>query len=227
MKVDIQCAPAYALAYCYLEADEYLKAEPGAMTAMSGGIQVQATAGPGGVTKGLMRKAFANESFFMTRYTSRVHGGWVALSPRYPGDIAVIDIHPDRPLLAEQGSFLAVSQGLEVDVRLGNLGTIAMREGATLQKIHGEGTALLCSYGGIQRFGLAGGQQIVVDTGHLVAFTQGMGFTVGPLSGLVTAKLSGEGLVAQLTGPGEVYIQTRAEDQLQSWLMPKRLQNQR
>jgi uncharacterized protein (AIM24 family) len=34
--------------------------------------------------------------------------------------------------------------------------------------------------------------------------------------------MSGEGIVARLTGPGPVFIQTRAEQGLTSWLAPSR-----
>jgi len=70
MQVIIQCSPAYAIAYCYLTAGEFMRAESGAMAFMSSGIQVRSEAGPGGVIKGLMRSKLAGESFFMTRYHS-------------------------------------------------------------------------------------------------------------------------------------------------------------
>lgn len=105
------------------------------------------------------------------------------------------------------------------------MGNIVMREGATLQRVHGHGTALICTYGGMQRFELGDGEAMVVDTGHLVAFSGGIKTRVGPLSGLITAKLSGEGLVALIEGPGLVYLQSRAEAQLKSWVLPDKKQN--
>lgn len=227
MRVDIQCSPAYALAYCYLESGQTVRAEAGAMAAMSAGIVVRADAGPGGVAKGLLRKTLGGESFFMSRFTSQVHGAWVAVAPKYPGDIAALDITPERGMVAERGAMLAIEDGLNVDVKFAGLGNILMREGATMQRIHGLGKLLLCTYGGMQRFDLGAGESIVVDTGHLVAYSERMRVSVGPLSGLVTAKLSGEGLVAQIEGPGTVLVQTRAEQSLHSWLMPEKSQNGR
>jgi len=60
-----------------------------------------------------------------------------------------------------------------------------------------------------------------VDTGHLVAFTEGMGFKVRAVGGLKSTLFSGEGLVVDLTGPGKVLIQTRSEDAFLAWLIPK------
>lgn len=225
MKVNIQCPASYAIAYCYLESGETLRAESGAMAVMSDGLEVKAGAGPGGVAKGILRKTLGGESFFMTNFKAIVHGAWVGLTPRYPGDITAVEITPDRGLMAETGSMLALTSGLDLDVRFAGVGRFVLREGAVMNRIRGEGTALLCTYGGIQRFDLAAGERMVIDTGHLVAMSEGMPMRTGPLTGIVTAAMSGEGLVAELEGPGLVLVQTRAEQQLRSWLLPHRAQN--
>jgi uncharacterized protein (AIM24 family) len=68
---------------------------------------------------------------------------------------------------------------------------------------------------------LAAGESITVDTGHLVAFTQSIGFQVRKVGGVKSLLFSGEGLVVDLTGPGRVLMQTRSTDQFLSWLIPK------
>jgi uncharacterized protein (AIM24 family) len=68
---------------------------------------------------------------------------------------------------------------------------------------------------------LAPGQSYTVDTGHLVAFDEGVGFKVRRIGGLRSTLFSGEGLVVDLTGPGKVFMQTRSEDDFLSWLIPK------
>jgi uncharacterized protein (AIM24 family) len=68
---------------------------------------------------------------------------------------------------------------------------------------------------------LGPGQGYTVDTGHLVAFTEGVGFNVRRIGGLKSTLFSGEGLVVDLTGPGKVFMQTRSEDAFLSWLVPK------
>jgi len=225
MQIDIQCSPSYAIAYCFLEAGEKLRAESGSMALMSTGLDVSVDAGPGGIAKGLMRKGLAKESFFMTTYTARVHGAWVAVAPKYPGDLHVVDVaEATGGMFVESGSLLALSGGLADDVRFAGLGNIAMHEGATMQRVHGDGKLLLATYGGMQRFELADGESLIIDTGHIVAMSDQLrrSMRVGPLAGLVKAKLSGEGLVAELTGPGVLLAQTRAEAGLRSWLFPER-----
>ena len=80
-------------------------------------------------------------------------------------------------------------------------------------------------YGAIERIEIGPDESLIVDTGHLVAFTESLDFTFGPLSSITTAALSGEGIVAKFTGPGSVLVQTRAERDFRNWLSPERGQN--
>ncbi|ADU50468.1 protein of unknown function DUF124 [Thermaerobacter marianensis DSM 12885] len=66
------------------------------------------------------------------------------------------------------------------------------------------------------------GERYVVDTGHVVAFSDGMGFQVRRAgTGWFSSIASGEGLACEFTGPGTVYIQTRSEASFLGWLIPK------
>ncbi len=85
----------------------------------------------------------------------------------------------------------------------------------------GSGKTLLSSYGAIHEMTLAAGQSFTIDTGHLVAFTAGMGFKVRVVGGIKSTLFSGEGLVVDMTGPGKVLLQTRSYDAFLSWLIPK------
>ncbi len=50
---------------------------------------------------------------------------------------------------------------------------------------------------------LAAGQKYTIDTGHIVAFSEKVGFQTCRVGGLKSTLLSGEGLVVDLTGrPG-------------------------
>ena len=68
---------------------------------------------------------------------------------------------------------------------------------------------------------LAAGESYTVDTGHLVAFSERLGFEVRRIGGLKSTLFSGEGLVVELTGPGRFWLQTRSEDAFLTWLIPK------
>lgn len=223
MEIDIRHNPAYAVAYCGLRTDEAILAEAGAMVTMSGGLAVSTNAGPGGAVKGIMRKTFTNEGFFMTKFRAVVNGAWVALAPTYPGDIAHVTLRSDQPgVVAEAGSLLGLSESISADPRWARMTMVAMREGATMTRLRGDGDVLLSAYGAIQEHALQAGQTLIFDSGHVVAFTEGMDVKVGPLKGLLTATLSGEGIVAEIKGPGRVWTQTRAVLDAGSWFMPKK-----
>jgi uncharacterized protein (TIGR00266 family) len=214
------------MAYVKLDVGESVYAESGAMVSMSGGIQAGAVLS-GGVLQAALRRIVAQESLVMARYTAHVQGAWVALAPRFPGDVMPIEITPSQGLIIQSGSFLAHSDGVEVSAAVGSLQTLALREGATVLTAQGSGSMLIAAYGGIERFELRAGEQLVVDSGHLAAWSATMGLRIGPLRGIVSSALTGEGLVGEFTGPGTVYAQTRAEQQLRSWLFPARHQDGR
>jgi uncharacterized protein (AIM24 family) len=60
-----------------------------------------------------------------------------------------------------------------------------------------------------------------VDTTHLVAFDANMGVQTQAVGGLKSTLLSGEGLVVELTGPGQIYMQTRSPKALIDWIIPQ------
>jgi uncharacterized protein (AIM24 family) len=68
---------------------------------------------------------------------------------------------------------------------------------------------------------LVEGERYTVDTGHIVAFEESARFDVERVGGLKSTLFSGEGLVCTFTGPGKVWLQTRSQDALLAWLIPK------
>jgi uncharacterized protein (AIM24 family) len=69
---------------------------------------------------------------------------------------------------------------------------------------------------------LAPGQTYVVDTGHMVGWSEGVTYEVAKASaGWKQTLLGGEGLVCRLTGPGRIYLQTRSPDSFVAWLTPQ------
>lgn len=99
--------------------------------------------------------------------------------------------------------------------------TFFASEGLIMLRTSGTGKMLVSSYGAIHEMTLAAGERHTVDTGHLVAFTEGIGFRVRQVGGLKSTLFSGEGLVVDLTGPGRVLLQSRSTDQFLAWLIPQ------
>ena len=83
----------------------------------------------------------------------------------------------------------------------------------------GAGEVVLGCYGALDKWTLAPGETITVDTGHMVAYQDTIQMALRKVTGgLVQTFKSGEGLVFDFTGPGEVYTQTRNPNELLSWL---------
>lgn len=218
MDYDILYQPSYSLLKVTLQKGETISAESGAMVSMSSGITIE-TRMKGGLMGALKRKVLGGESFFVNTFKAD-ETGEVTFAPSLPGDIHAIDLN-GQTIYAQSGAYIAASPGIDIDTKWGGAKTFLSREGFFLLKISGTGTIFLSSYGAIHEITLAEGERYVVDTGHMVAFDDTVGYSVKKVGGLKSTFLSGEGLVCELTGPGNISIQTRSEDSFLSWLIPQ------
>lgn len=217
MQTEILYGPAYAAAKLVLSAGETVRAEAGAMLAMSPGVAME-TSTQGGLLKGLRRSVLGGESFFMNTFTAQANGSELWLAPALAGDVVAWPIN--GTLYVQSGSFLASSQGLEVDSKWGGSKTFFSREGLFMLRISGQGDVVLSSYGAIHAIDLQPGQTYTVDTGHMVAWTEGVDYAVRKVGNWKSTLFSGEGFVVDVTGPGRIYIQTRSQDAFLDWLIP-------
>ncbi len=218
MHHDVKYRPAYALALIDLDAGESIQAETGAMVSMSSTIRME-TSARGGVLSGLRRSVLGGESFFVNTFRAETPGQ-VTVAPALPGDIVALDL-TGQTLLVQSGSFLAATEGIEVDTKWGGAKSFFSREGLFLLKCRGHGTLWVSSYGAIHEIDLGASEPYIVDTGHMVAFDESVGYDVGRAGGWKSTLLGGEGLVVHLTGPGRFYMQTRSADSFLDWLIPK------
>ena len=219
MQTEIMYRPSYSLTIVKLEPYEKVRVEAGSMVSMSHGVTLE-TKASGGILSSLKRSLLGGESFFMNEYQAPADGGTIALAPALPGDMMVID-QGERALMVQSGSYVASSQSVDVDTKFGGAKTFFASEGLFLLRCSGQGTLILSSYGAIHEMQLAAGERYTVDTGHLVAFDEGISFKVRAVGGLKSTLFSGEGLVVDLTGPGRVLMQTRSTDAFLTWLMPQ------
>jgi len=227
MEVTIDYRPSYSLAIAALLPGEEINVEAGAMVAMSDGVSLE-TRAMGGLLASLKRSILGGESFFVNTYRAPSSGGEIMLAPPLPGDIAVLKLE-EQSLLVQSGAFVASSRGIEIDTKFGGAKTFFASEGLFLLRCSGTGTLVLGSYGAIHQRELGAAEKYTVDTGHLVAFPDGIGFDVRAIGGLKSTLFSGEGLVVDLTGPGKILLQTRSSDAFLTWLLPqveRRLPNQ-
>jgi uncharacterized protein (TIGR00266 family) len=219
MKIEVLYRPSYSVARAILAPGEGITAESGAMVGMSPDLKVE-TKMQGGLLKSLARSVLGGESFFVNTFRAGPRGGDILLAPTLPGDVFSILLQGET-FLVQSGSFLASGEGVTTDTKWGGARTFFGGEGLIMLRCAGTGDLVLSSYGAIHEMDLPAGAMYTVDTGHLVAFNERVGFRVRAIGGLRSTILGGEGLVVDLTGLGKVLLQTRSVGAFLEWLLPK------
>jgi uncharacterized protein (TIGR00266 family) len=203
-----------------LDPGETVIAEAGAMNYMEDGIAYEARMGDGSEPEqGFMGKLFSagkrvmtGESLFMTHFTNQGTGKRkVAFASPYPGKIIPIELSKvGGRLTCQKDAFLCAALGTKVTIafhkRLG--AGFFGGEGFILQRIEGDGRAFLHAGGTIVRKQLSG-ETLRVDTGCLVAFTDGIDYDIQRAGNLKSMVFGGEGMfLATLRGHGTVLLQS-------------------
>lgn len=217
MQITIRHAPAFGVARCTLGSGERVRAESGAMMSTSPGVQIEARM-EGGLMKSLKRGVLGGESLFVTTFTAPQGGGWVDVAANLPGDVVEREVRPDRALFLQRGSYLASEAGVEIDTKWGGFKNLFGGEGGFLIRASGEGTVILSCYGALDRISLAPGESVVVDAGHMVAYEETVSSVLRRVAGNMQSLKTGEGLVFEFTGPGEVWTQSRNPSWLIDWI---------
>lgn len=207
MKFTIEHAPVYASLRVDMEQGESFRAEPGAMLSMSPSIELEVTSSGKGLF-GTLKSAVGGESIFASIFTA-LHGpGELYLAPSAPGDIIRVDLQ-NQMILAYGGAYLAGDAALQLSAR-GSLKSMIGGLDLFLTTISGSGPVFLNGFGAIYTKTLGPGEPYVVDSGHVVAFTDGIQYSIKKATrGLFSTLASGEGLVCMFSGPGTIWMQTR------------------
>jgi uncharacterized protein (TIGR00266 family) len=204
-----------------LDPGETVIAEAGGMNYMEEDINFEAKMGdgsaPGGgffnAIKSVGKRVLTGESIFMTHFTHRGSSKKrrVAFSAPYPGKIIALKMAElGGEILCEKGAFLCAAFGTSVGIAFNKkLGAgFFGGEGFILQRLRGDGMAFLHSGGTIVKKELKG-ETLRVDTGCIVAFTNGIQYDIERAGGLKSMFFGGEGLfLATLRGHGTVWLQS-------------------
>jgi uncharacterized protein (TIGR00266 family) len=204
---EIQHAGAFALAVVNLQPEQSIAAEAGAMVSMSANVELISQM-KGGVF-GALKRAVVGESAFVSTFTAHNGPGEVTLAPSAPGDVVGIEMN-NQTFTVQASSYLAGDVSLQVETKFGGAKSWFGGEGLFVIQVAGTGLLLISSFGSIHRKTLQPGERYVVDTGHLVAWNSSMQYQLRKAArSFFRSFLSGEGLVAEFAGPGELLIQTR------------------
>lgn len=208
MRYEIKGSP-FPAAICYLEAGEQLITEGGGMSWMSPNIKMETTTN-GGLGKAIGR-AFSNEKMFQNRYTSVGGNGMISIASSFPGEIKAIEINQGDEIICQKSSFLASTPGVNMSVFFRKKLSTGLfgGEGFIMQKFGGSGLLFIEIDGTPIEYDLQAGEQIVIDTGHLVMMSSSCKMDVKTISGMKNILFGGEGIFNTVVeGPGKVILQT-------------------
>ncbi len=199
---------SFPVVICNLENGEKMITEKGSMVWMSPNMHMETQGG--GIGK-MFSKAFTGESMFQNNYTAKGGNGMIAFGSSFPGEIRALSIAPGQEMIVQKSSFLASEAGVNLSIhfqkRLG--AAFFGGEGFIMQRLSGQGTAFVEIDGALMEYELQAGQQIIVDTGNVAAFTPSVQMDIQTVPGVKNMFFGGEGIFnTVLTGPGRVWLQT-------------------
>lgn len=190
---------------------------PGAMLATSYGVAVDARI-PGGLFASLARAALGGESLLVSTFTAGQQGGWVDVAPALPGDLHVVELDGTTGWCLSRGCWLASDVGVELKTQWGGFRSMFGGDGGFLLHASGAGVVVVSCFGAMDVLNLGQGEFVTVDTGHVVAYADCLQSRIRPITqGIAQSMRSGEGLVFDFAGPGQVLTQTRNPRSLVAW----------
>jgi len=212
MQVEIRNRPVFANLCVKLRKGDRLIAEADAMASMTTNVDVT-TRLNGAPASALARRFFGSEWLFVNTCSAEGDAE-VVLSQPLPGDVEEITLS-ETALYLQPGAFLACDPTVSLGIGWAGFSSFIGREGLFRLRVSGTGRVWFGAYGSI--FSREVQDELIVDTGHLVAYEPSVSLRVGLPAGMLTSLMSGEGMVTRVRGPGRVYLQSRALDGLAAW----------
>jgi len=219
VKYEIKYKPSYSMLVVNLAEGEKITAEAGAMTYMDSNIEVHTRKREQSFL-GSLGLAILGQSFFVNDYSASKGSGEAAFVSAPIGDIETLEVKQDQGYIIQKAAYIASTENVDLDVKWEGFTKGLFGQGLFLIKVTGNGTLFINTFGAIDKHILTTGQTLTVDNFHLVAFSDTCSYEVTKFGGLKETLLGGEGLVTRITGPGEVYIQTKNLREFVEWLWP-------
>jgi len=219
LEFEIKHKPSYSLLVARLNAGESIVAESGSMAFMSPNMEIR-TRSRGGVMKGLKVKLLGGQSFFVNDLIAQGGPGEVGLVSAPIGDMERLEIRPGRGYVIQKQAFVASTPTVTIDTEWQGFSKGIFGQSLFMLKATGQGDTWINVFGAIEKRTLQAGQHMVIDNFHLVAFSEGCKYSIKRVGGLKSTLFSGEGLVIDIEGPGDVLVQTKNIREFIDWLWP-------
>ena len=221
-----------------LDPGEAAIGEAGSMLFMESGVEMDTVFGDGSAQQGGLfgkllgagKRLITGESLFTTIYTNQgQQKRKVAFAAPYPGKIIPMDLGQlGGTLICQKDSFLCAAKGVSIGIHFQQKLGVGFfgGEGFIMQKLEGNGLAFVHAGGTVVRRELQMGEQLLLDTGCLVAHSNSVNFEIQYVGKIKTALFGGEGLfLARLSGPGTVWLQSLPFSRLASRVFAAAPQN--
>lgn len=210
----IEGQPDYAFLTVTIPAGETLKVEASAMATMDTHLVMKTK------FRGGLGRFVTGESMFLNEFTAQNGPAEIGIAPGSPGDLRHLFLNNETVYL-QNSAYVASTEGIDIATKWQGL-TRGFFSGESffLIKAEGRGDLFFSSYGGIIEIDIDG--DYVVDTGNIVAFTEGLQYTINKLGSYKSLFFSGEGLVCRFSGTGKVWVQTRKAAAFVAWAWPFR-----
>ena len=208
-----------------LEANDVVIAEPGEFSWMTDTVEMNTTAMTAGARGiwGVIGRALGGGGLFMTEYSAPRGTGVIAFAAKVPGSILPLEVAPGKSYMIHRHGFLCATAGASLSIGFQrSLGAgIFGGDGFVLQKLSGPCTAWVELGGEAVVYDLQPGEVLKVHPGHIGMFESTVNFDITLMRGFMNAIFGGDGLfIAQLTGPGKVWLQTLTVPHLAHALAP-------
>jgi uncharacterized protein (TIGR00266 family) len=214
LKFNVQGQPDYSFLTVQIPANQTLKVEASAMATMDTNLVMKTR------LRGGLGRFVTGESIFINEFTAQGGSGEIGIAPGAPGDLRHVYLD-DQTIYLQNSAYVASTSGVAVESKWqGLMKGFFSGESLFLIRCQGKGDLWFSSYGGVIEIDVSG--EYVVDTGNIVAFTDGLSYNVTKVGGYKSLFFSGEGFVCRFSGQGRVWIQTRKVGPLVSWVWPFR-----
>ncbi|MEC7523644.1 MAG: TIGR00266 family protein [Myxococcota bacterium] len=221
MRYEMKDKPDFAMVkFTFDQPGEQVVVESAAMVARSSGMSME-TNMRGGMLAAAKRKLMGGESLFQNTFTSSAPGETLYVAPAPEGDVEVLELDGQTPIMMSSGAYLCSAPTVQLDTKWGGAKGFFSGTGMFLLKAEGTGPVFFSCYGGIHAVDVGPGGYIC-DTSHVVAFTGGLQYNVQKIGGIKSLFFSGEGLVCNFQGQGRLWISTRNPSSLASFIHPYR-----
>ena len=205
----IKGRPDYSFLEVQIPANETIKVEASSMATMDTNLRMKTK------MRGGLGRFLTGESIFINEFTAEGGSGEIGIAPALPGDLVHQYLNGDIIYL-QNSAFVAAGMDVQVESKWQGL-TKGFFSGENLFLIRcsGKGDLWFNSYGAIIEIDIT--DNYVVDTGNIVAFTDGLDYRISKVGGYKSLFFSGEGFVCRFSGQGKVWIQTRGADAFTAW----------